>query len=309
MRQVAVLMYAAASMRGTCAFFAMSRLAAAAASNAGSSTARRSSRLLATAVEGAVKPAAAVGAVSGPAWDLADAYPALQSELVNQDLSKAESLIEELKSKQFTADSSNGALSVQALSEAAEVRRDASVLVRNLATFANCELSCDGKSSEARALLAQARNLGSALAQAADPLALALRLAPADVAEQYLELQPSERFAVQHDRKLRDYTLSLSEEQLAKALAIDGHSSWGTLYSSISSSLVVDVSGTKMGASQVSARTIAHLNAVVLQMIHATTDCQYQRCIIAQYTHLHVHRLRACVLTLLMIATFANYCV
>jgi oligoendopeptidase F len=253
MKQAAAVMYAVASLRSTCAYLAISRLAAATAPNAGSCAARRSSRLLATVVEGVVKPAAAFAdAVSGPAWDLSDEYPALQSELVAQDVSKAESLIEELKHKQFKADSSSGALSVQALSEAAQVRRDASVLVRNLATFANCELSCDGKSSEARALLAQARSLGSALAQAADPLALALRLAPADVAEQYLELQPSERFAVQHDRKLRDYTLSLSEEQLAKALAIDGHSSWGTLYSSISSSLVVDVQGTKMGASQVS---------------------------------------------------------
>jgi oligoendopeptidase F len=271
MKQAAALMYAVASLRSTCAFLAISRLAAATAPNAGSCAARRSSRLLATAVEGSVKPAAVADAVSGPAWDLTDEYPALQSELVAQDVSKAESFIEELKRKQFTADNSSGALSVQALSEAAHIRRDASVLVRNLATFANCELSCDGKSSEARALLAQARSLGSALAQAADPLALALRLAPAEVAEQYLQLQPSERFAVQHDRKLRDYTLSLSEEQLAKALAIDGHSSWGTLYSTISSSLVVDVHGTKMGASQVSTRKSNHYLSLQ-QTMHAANS-------------------------------------
>ncbi|KAG5191699.1 oligoendopeptidase F [Tribonema minus] len=190
----------------------------------------------------------------GPAWDLSDEYDSLTGDTVKKDLDTAQQLIAQLteQCKGIAVDGTS-AQDVAALAELASLKRAASTILRNLATYANCELSVDGASGDARSLLARTRDMMSALAQAVDPLSVALRLAPDAVADAYLALVPEEAFMLRHDRKLRDFTLPLGEEQVIKAMAVNGHTAWGTLYNAIGSGLSVDVAGAKMGASQAAA--------------------------------------------------------
>eukprot|EP00854_Cymbomonas_tetramitiformis_P000681 gene681-1136_t len=136
---------------------------------------------------------------------------------------------------------------VAALVEISRVKQRAELSLGNVAVFANCELSVDGLNAEAKQVLARTRTLGSKLSQAVQPHSLVLRLASDTLVDQYLEQVPEERFAVGHARKLRDLTLSLEEENLITALGVEGHSSWGQLYNSVSASLKCDVAGEQMG--------------------------------------------------------------
>ncbi|EKX41926.1 hypothetical protein GUITHDRAFT_95868 [Guillardia theta CCMP2712] len=123
----------------------------------------------------------------------------------------------------------------------------------NVATFASCESSVDGTNAQARATSAKVRALSAKLGQAAQPLSIALKLIPEDKVEKYLKELPHEEFSVRHQRKLRDFTLSLEEENLITALGVDGHSSWSQMYNTISSTLTCQVGDKSMGVAQAAA--------------------------------------------------------
>ena len=89
-------------------------------------------------------------------------------------------------------------------------------------------------------------------AQAAAAHSMVLQICSNRIADAYTELVPEAAFGLRWERELRAQTLSLPEEQLVSALAVDGHSAWATLYSNIASSLTCEVHGQSLGVAQAS---------------------------------------------------------
>ncbi len=196
----------------------------------------------------------AMDSIVGPAWDLTAAYTGLDSAELSSDVTTIRSLIDELTAKCAALDVSNpDSTSPKVLAEISRIKEQANVLVGNIGTFANCELSVDGTSPEARDAVAQVRQMGAELSQATAAHSLVLQTCSDAVAAAFLELVPEETFSVQWARRLRAQTLSLAEETLATALSVDGHVAWATMYDNISSSLSCDINGESLGIAQASA--------------------------------------------------------
>ncbi len=130
---------------------------------------------------------------------------------------------------------------------------EAVVLLMNVATYVSCQSSVDGSNLEARAMQAKVRAMSSKLTQATQSASLAIKLAPDDKVAAYLAQCPEETFNVEHQRKLRDFTLSLAEENLITALSVDGNSAWSQLYTSISSTMTCQVADKHLGVAQAAA--------------------------------------------------------
>merc|ERR1712127_700812 len=95
--------------------------------------------------------------------------------------------------------------------------------------------------------------MSSKMTQATQSAALAIKLAPEEKIAEYLAQCPEEKFNVEHQRKLKDFTLDLAEENLITALSVDGNSAWSQLYSSTSSTMSCQVGKEKMGVAQAAA--------------------------------------------------------
>ena len=142
----------------------------------------------------------------------------------------------------------------QTLADITNVSDQAFLLLGNISTFANCELTVDGTSPDARASITVARQLGAELSQATAAHGLVLKTCSEAVADAYLELVPDETFGLRWTRRLRAQTLSLGEETLVTALSVDGHAAWANMYDNISSSLQCNVGGELLGVAQASAK-------------------------------------------------------
>ena len=88
---------------------------------------------------------------------------------------------------------------------------------------------------------AKIRTMSSKMTQATQSASLAVKLAPEKKIAEYLAQCPEEAFNVEHQRKLKDLTLPLAEENLITALSVDGNSAWSQLYTSISSTMSCQV--------------------------------------------------------------------
>uniref|UniRef100_A0A7S1H7V7 Peptidase M3A/M3B catalytic domain-containing protein n=1 Tax=Hemiselmis andersenii TaxID=464988 RepID=A0A7S1H7V7_HEMAN len=192
--------------------------------------------------------------IVGPAWDNSAEYEAIGSDAFNADLQKVEEMTASIKKacSSISLDALDD-ISVELLVSVSKELNEAIILLANAATFCSCELSVDGTNDAAKGEMARVRALSSSLTQASQPAALALRLCPDSVAEAYIKEVPSERFSVEHSRKLKDQTLSLPEENLITALSVDGLSSWNQLHSSIAATMECDVGGEKMGVAKAAA--------------------------------------------------------
>ena len=140
--------------------------------------------------------------------------------------------------------------SAEALAAVAKTRSAVEALLRNVGTYANCVLSVDGSDAAAKQVAASVRAASSKLAQALNPHSLALKLCGAPLADAYVALVPADAFRVSHARKQRDLALPLGEENLLAAFAVDGHSAWGQLYTTLSSSVQCSVDGEAMGVAK-----------------------------------------------------------
>lgn len=192
--------------------------------------------------------------ITGPSWDNSQEYASLQDPLIKEDLEQVKTLTDEIR---LLAEGINlgavDSVDSKVLVQATKKRTEASVLLANVATFASCETSVDATNAAARALQTEVQALSSALTQAAQSASLALKLVPDTVIATYLEELPDEKFNVEHERKLRDLSLSLAEENLITALSVNGHSSWGKLYSTLGATIECDVNGKRLGIAQTAA--------------------------------------------------------
>ena len=165
------------------------------------------------------------------------------------------SLIEALAAQCASLDVEDpDATPAQTLADITKISERASLLLGNISTFANCELTVDGTSPAARASITVARQLGAELSQATAAHGLVLQTCSDAVADAYLELVPERTFGLKWTRRLRAQTLSLAEETLVTALSVDGHAAWANMYDNISSSLKCNVNGELLGVAQASAK-------------------------------------------------------
>lgn len=202
----------------------------------------------------ATSPPTQEATIVGPKWKNDDEYGSLDAKELKSDLESVSKLIDELTvlSKQIDMDKLDS-IDANVLVQMTRKSTDASVMLMNVATFASCEASVDGSNLEARSLQAKIRSMSSKMTQATQSAALAIKLAPDVKISEYLAQCPEEMFNVKHQRKLKDFTLSLAEENLITALSVDGNSAWSQLYTSISSTMSCKVGDKTMGVAQAAA--------------------------------------------------------
>ncbi len=209
--------------------------------------------------------------IAGPAWDNSSEYPGLDSPAFQADFDRAEALtaqIEALASGIEPALGRVGSLTAEEERAWAKQAQEigvlwerASVLIANLATFANCEKSVDTANAAAERWMGTLSALSSRLSQAVKPHQLLLTLGSDSLVALYLdhpETRP-EAFQVRRARTLRDHKLSLAEEKLIEALTVDGHEAWGKLHTKLSGTIPIEVE-TASGR-----RTVGFANAAKLQ--------------------------------------------
>lgn len=177
----------------------------------------------------------------GPAWDNSSEYPSLDSPLFVADLDQIQVLTSQLEDlgRKLGTD----AAAVHACQTASLLLQDAVKLLGNVDAFLSCELSVDAKNAAAKVLASRVRALSSRLSQAYNPFELFLKTTTDENAAAYLSTPHTapERFSLTEDRKLKDFTLSLPEEDLIVALGVDGIAAWATLYENLSGSIRCDV--------------------------------------------------------------------
>jgi hypothetical protein len=174
-------------------------------------------------------------AIVGPAWDNTPEYPSMGSAEFKADMDRVEALSKECGAMAAGLNLEDlESIDVQVLIEVSKKMDEAVILLSNCATYVSCEQSTDGGNEEARSIMAKIRSISSTLTQQVQPVSLALKLISDDKVNQFLAAMPSERFAVMHSRKQKDFTLSLAEENLVTALSVDGLNAWNQMHSAIS---------------------------------------------------------------------------
>ncbi|WP_161597544.1 M3 family oligoendopeptidase [Fluviispira multicolorata] len=207
--------------------------------------------------------------IQGPHWDNSSEYPSLNSIEYKNDLKSVQQAI--LQIQELTKVISKNIKEIENLSnetakeivkngqEIFTIRENANVVASNLYVYTNCIVSVDGKNEIAKQMITKCQELHAQLEQAYKPLSLFLTLAPEKILHDYLnhEKTKTQKFQIEHERKLKDFLLSLDEETLITSLAIDGHTAWDNLYSNISSQIECEVhmpNGTeKMGIAKANA--------------------------------------------------------
>ncbi len=192
-------------------------------------------------------------AVQGESWDLATEYAAADAPEVDADLARLDALLGDIEARNGVlaalldeaaqlslADASEAVAAAQAIHVLTE---EASRLLQDPGTFAECSLSVDSQDEKAQALLGRLQSIEKRFAAATEPLDQFLNLAPDAVVEAFLDDPATEpaRFAVEHARKRRHEQLPLDQETLVASLSQDGIHAWGRLYDQLSGTLACAV--------------------------------------------------------------------
>lgn len=191
---------------------------------------------------------------SGPTWNNSSEYPSMASNEFAHDRADIETLISQITAKvrtlkplmERTLTQGSTALSseetrqlVSDLQSMCELNEQASIILRNLMTYVNCESSIDGKNTEAQKVWSELMTTAAQLENAAKPAWLFLDRAPDEILNgflQHLHTKPYE-FSLQQSRRLKDTLLSESEETLLSSMKLHGPAAWGNLYDQISGGL------------------------------------------------------------------------
>lgn len=190
---------------------------------------------------------------NGPSWDNSSEYQSLAAPEIAADIAAVTDNIEKIGvlSAPFTPTLEKA--SAVTLTEAKPLIASAREVVglseaawktvSDIGTYAACAMSVDSTDTAAKELYGKAQVMQSRLEEAYNPVGLFLKLCSDEIFEEFLkdaDVAPS-RFAIAQDRRLRDSTLSLAEENLIIALGNNGPSAWGTLYGNLSGSIAVDL--------------------------------------------------------------------
>ena len=177
--------------------------------------------------------------VSGPAWDLTAEYDSVDDVRLTQDLAELNGVLDRIEAL-------NKSLTDESVAVAQDIHRlleEASSLLSNVSTYANCLLSVDGQDDGAQKLNGELQNYRKRCGDLFEPLSQFEDQADDSVIAEYLQdsaVEPAE-FAVQHGRKRRHENLNLAEEGLVNGLSQDGIHAWGNLYDQLSGTLKCEV--------------------------------------------------------------------
>jgi len=182
---------------------------------------------------------------SAPSWDLNTEYPAVESPALARDLTLAGELCAEIRqlsdllrplaSRDLVPDDQTRALVASNVPQAMLKYEQALVLLHNVQTYLSCRLSVDATLAPAKALYGQAQSLQAALEEAYSPVQQILKYVD-DATLAAVLADPELKaygYAVRKLRELRDYGLSLSEEDMLIAFGVNGPTAWGNLYDSL----------------------------------------------------------------------------
>ena len=191
--------------------------------------------------------------VAGPVWDLSAEYASAVAPEIDDDLGALErafGAIEALNATLVPQLATAAALSPDDATEALGAARaihalaeQASPLLSNPLTYASCLLSVDARDEAAQALQGRLQRYQVRFAELLEPHAQFLKLVSDAVIAEYLN-DPgtaAAAFSVHHARARRLEMLSLNEENLVSALAVDGIGAWGRLYTQLSGTLSCNV--------------------------------------------------------------------
>ncbi len=191
--------------------------------------------------------------IEGPGWDLASEYSAPDSAELQADLHALTLLLDRIEALNPTlVEALPGAASLDVAAAAASVTvaqqifklsEQASPLLGNPLTYANCLLSVDAQDEAAQMLQGRLQKYQKRYGELLEPWSEFLDLVTDDIVEAYLadrDVAVSE-FAVRYGRQRRHELLSLAEENLVSGLAQDGIHAWGRMYSQLSSTMTCDV--------------------------------------------------------------------
>ena len=189
----------------------------------------------------------------GPSWDNSSIYKSLSAPEITKDADEAVRIIGLLKAEAAVVEKAIPTIRTIALKDAKDyiaAARNAVVhfeeavkIISDQYTYAACSMSVDSSDSLAKDLYGKSQVTSSRLNEAFNPVALFLKLCSQDIIDEFLKdpRVASEKFSIEQERLLKDSTLSLAEENLLIALTNNGPSAWGTLYSNLSGSIVLDL--------------------------------------------------------------------
>ncbi|MES2801782.1 MAG: M3 family oligoendopeptidase [Bdellovibrionota bacterium] len=186
-----------------------------------------------------------------PMWDNTTEYPSFTSSAWTTDLEQLKKYTAKIESnlKSFAA-----ALAkpqepltpsvLEGLQETLFTYSEAQLLIYNLSSYASLEFSLDSKNVEAEKMYSFLyKDMNSQFEIAITPLNLFLSKTSEENYKNFFKAEKIKDFAF-HFSRLRlkkDHLLTEKEEAIMSTLNKDGHTSWGNLYSSISSSARVKI--------------------------------------------------------------------
>jgi oligoendopeptidase F len=182
-----------------------------------------------------------------PAWNNETEYKGLNTPDFNADVEQARSLISKIESinKELQVwfeggqpDKTQLVLGLQQISKNGE---QTSILLWNLMTFVNCELSVDAKNATAQKCLSQIQKMATDFSTAMKPSEIFLTRCEDEIMQAYLNSDQTrpEAFIWREKRKMKDLLLSQEEEMTLTQFRQFGMQGWGDLYDQISGSLKV----------------------------------------------------------------------
>lgn len=186
-----------------------------------------------------------------PAWQINDVYPALDSAEFQADIALVQHDIQTIQAQaphflpilEKVLPFEIGRPFVEQAWELLPPYKQASLLLNNLLTYAQLQLSTDSTQKATKEMLGQLKKLRAQLTQAYQPIEIFLKRTSDALFGHYLSHPAAQELAFQltYERHNQDYLLSPEQENLITALSLDGHEAWGNLFTNLTSGLQADI--------------------------------------------------------------------
>lgn len=186
-----------------------------------------------------------------PRWDNTTEYPSFSSKEFAADLEKFKTQTTKIEAnlKSFSSSLANpeatlSPMALEGLQETLNLYSDALMYLSNLSAYAGLEFSLDSKNVDAEKMNSYLnKDMNSQLQIAITPLNLFLSKTSEENFKNFFKAEKIKDYAFYFSRlrMKKDHMLTEKEEAIMSTLNKDGHTSWGNLYSSISSSARVKI--------------------------------------------------------------------
>jgi oligoendopeptidase F len=193
-------------------------------------------------------------------WDNSSIFSSIKDPLINETIIKCKNKIKSLSSESVYFENvlnNLEALKLEAIPKAQSLlgeRHDLYIELSNIMTFCSCLTSVNAKDEDAKKIMSTVNNIFTDLFKLTTPIDIYIKKIDADTLEKLLDHEVIQYmdFKLSNARKMNDFMLNSSEEQLVRGLSTDGLHAWGKLYSTLAGNLEVDVAGETMGLAKAS---------------------------------------------------------